>query len=115
MFVIITKDSESFNFAYNAFNCCKISQVISDDFFLHEAERDVKINMHNNLFADYQKRHFISIRLVRAVHNENFVIAFQKNFRDVLDEKKMNDASFLIFLNRIRSIFLFQLSNQRLT
>jgi hypothetical protein len=54
------------------------------------------------------------IRLVRAIHDENFVINFQKNFRDVLDEKEMSNASFDIFLHRIRSVFLFQLTNQSL-
>jgi hypothetical protein len=82
------------------------SAIILDDLLRSETKRDVKACMQDSLIVDDEKRHTISICLVRAVHYQYFVIDFQHFLRCFFDEKEMNYLIQLVLLHFVKSIIL---------
>jgi hypothetical protein len=68
--------------------------------------------MHNCLINDDQQRHFVSIRPICAIHNQNFIIILQKLLRADLYKEQISDVIIEVLLKIEHSVFFIQILDQ---
>ena len=74
----------------------------------------MEIGMQSGLITDDQKRHFVTICFLCAVHHQHLVISLQNTLRTAFDKEQMSDLIEIIFLHLVYTIPFFQLLDQGL-
>jgi hypothetical protein len=83
-------------------------------FFGHETKNDVKRFMQSDLFENNHQEHFVLIRFINTIHDENFEIESKNFLRTFSRKEEMKHLIKTIFMKRNCSILHIKFMHQRL-
>jgi hypothetical protein len=69
-------------------------------FFDHKTERDVECFMQSDLIKNNHQEHFILVRLVNTIHDENFEVESKNFLRTAFEKKQIRHLIETIFAKR---------------